>query len=77
MLDTGHIIQLKRQMEILHIEKEDQLLNTLKHFHIYNLSKQKFQINDTYTDTHNPIFENISIIIIHNRKTLPLPWNIT
>jgi hypothetical protein len=43
-------------MEVLHIEKKGQLLNTLKRFHIYNVSKRKLQMNDTYQDTHNPIF---------------------
>jgi hypothetical protein len=43
-------------MEILHIEKKGHLLNTLERFHIYSVSKQKLQMNDTFSDIHNPIF---------------------
>jgi hypothetical protein len=42
--------------DILHIEKKGPLINTLEGFHIRNLSKEKLQMNDTYTDIHNPIF---------------------
>jgi hypothetical protein len=46
-------------LEILYIEKKRQLLNTLEIFHIYNLNKLKKQMNDTFADTHNPIFDLI------------------
>jgi hypothetical protein len=61
ILDTGHEHNtIKDKMDILHIEKNGQLLNTLKHFHMYNLSKQKLRMNDTFTDTHNFIFDLIT-----------------
>jgi hypothetical protein len=41
----------------LHTEKKGQLLNTLERYHIYNLSKQKIHMNDTFADKYNPIFE--------------------
>jgi hypothetical protein len=42
-------------MEILHLDKKGQLMNTWERFHIYKLSKDGLQLNDTHTDTHNPI----------------------
>jgi hypothetical protein len=44
---------------ILKKEKKGPLMNTLECFHIYNLSKDNLQMNDTYADTHNPIFNLI------------------
>jgi hypothetical protein len=35
-------------------------MNTLEQFHIYKLSKNNLQLNDTYTDMHNPIFKLIT-----------------
>jgi hypothetical protein len=46
-------------VEVLHVEKKGQLLNTLECFHIYNLSKQKQRMNYTFADTHKPIFDLI------------------
>jgi hypothetical protein len=44
-------------MEILHIEKKGPELNTLERFYIYNLTERGLQMNDTFTDMHNPIFD--------------------
>jgi hypothetical protein len=41
-------------MEVLHLNKKGQGMNTWKRYHIYTLSKDGLQLNDTYTDTHNP-----------------------
>jgi hypothetical protein len=49
-------------MDILHIERQGQLMNMWERYHIYKLSSNKLQLNDTYTDTHNPIF---NLIINH------------
>jgi hypothetical protein len=46
-------------MEILHIEKNGQLVNTLELILIYNLSTQRQQMNVIFTDTNNPIFDLI------------------
>jgi hypothetical protein len=43
-------------MKILHIEKKGQKLNTLEKY-IYNTTKKVLQLNDTFTDIHNPIFD--------------------
>jgi hypothetical protein len=48
-------------MEILHLDKKGQLMNTWERFHIHRLSRDDLQLNDTYTDTHNPIFTLINI----------------
>jgi hypothetical protein len=47
-------------MDILHIERKDPLMNTLERFHVYNLSKENLQMNDTYADTYNPVFNLIT-----------------
>lgn len=60
MLNSGHIYStIDLTVEVLHIEKGGQRLNTLETFHIYNLRKQALQMNDTFTDSHNPIFDLI------------------
>jgi hypothetical protein len=46
-------------MKILHIEKKSQILNTYERFHIYEISKQNMQLNDTFTETYNPIYDMI------------------
>jgi hypothetical protein len=46
-------------MDVIHITGKGHLLNTLERFYIrvYDLSKKKLQMNDTYTDAYNPIFD--------------------
>jgi hypothetical protein len=44
-------------MKILHIEKKGPKLNTLERFHIYDMTKRGLQMNDTFTDIHNHIFD--------------------
>jgi hypothetical protein len=46
-------------MDILHIEKKSQKLNTLERFEIYKLTKEKTQLNDAHTLISNPIFDTI------------------
>jgi hypothetical protein len=66
ILDMGHTYSTMDQiLEILHKEKKGQSLNTLERAHICNLGKHRLQTNDTFTDTHNPIFDQII-------KTYPL-----
>jgi hypothetical protein len=47
-------------MDVLQIEKKGQLMNTWELFRINKLSKGNLQMNDTYTDIHNPIFNLIN-----------------
>jgi hypothetical protein len=63
MLSTGHpYCTVDKILEIIHIEEKDQLLNILKQFYIYYLSKQKQWMNDIFIDIHNSIFDlNITL----------------
>jgi hypothetical protein len=60
-------------MDILHIERKGQLMNTWDRFHIYKLSSNKLQLNDTYTDTHNPIFNLMKNHCNWKINTTPTP----
>jgi hypothetical protein len=63
ILDTGHSYgTMEETMDIIKTTNKEHLHNTLERFYIYYLSKNKLQMNDTYTDTHNPIFD----LIINN-----------
>jgi hypothetical protein len=72
ILDTGHTHgTINETLDILHTKKKGHLLDTLERYYIYNLSKQKLHMNDTYADKHNPIFE----LIINNTSTSTPPIN--
>jgi hypothetical protein len=43
-------------MGIIRTERKGKHLNTLEKYHIYMISKNTLQMNDTDIDTHNPIF---------------------
>jgi hypothetical protein len=61
ILDTQRTYNtIEKTMKILQYEKEGPIMNTLEGFHVYNLSKQKPQMNDTCRDLHNPIFDLVS-----------------
>jgi hypothetical protein len=55
-------------MKILHIEKKRPKLNTLERYHIYEMTKRGLQMNDTFTDMHNPIFD---VLIKTHTQTTP------
>jgi hypothetical protein len=68
ILNIGHAHgSLTNIMEVLKTDKQGKHLNTLEKYHIYThiRSKAGLQMNDTYIDTHNPIFEVIQEL--HNR----------
>ena len=46
-------------MEMLHIKKKGNMMNTLERFHIYNKTKFDNQINDKGMVKHNIIFDII------------------
>jgi hypothetical protein len=50
-------------LEILHVERKGQLLNTLERLLTYKLSKEKQQIIDTFADTRNSM---LNLITKHN-----------
>jgi hypothetical protein len=57
-------------MKILHTEKKGPKLNTLGRYHIYEMTKRGLQMNDTFTDMHNPIFD---VLIKTHNPLPPLP----
>jgi hypothetical protein len=58
ILETTHTYDTTdRTMKILHIEKKGQKLKTSYTRKIYDATKKSLQLNDTFTDIHNPIFE--------------------
>jgi hypothetical protein len=46
-------------MNILHIEKKGQMLDTYERFHMYELSKQNLQQIDNFTETYKPLCNTI------------------
>jgi hypothetical protein len=70
MLNTGHAYRsMANTMKVLKTEKKGKHLNTLEKYHIYKMSKG-LQMNDTYIDIHNPIFEVIQEINNSDKNTL-------
>jgi hypothetical protein len=58
ILETRHNCDTMDQiMNILHIEKKGPKLNTLERYRIYEMTKRSLQMNDTFMDMHNPIFD--------------------
>ena len=47
-------------MEVLHVNKKGNMMNTLERFHIYNVIKLDNQINDKGTVKQNVIFDTIT-----------------
>jgi hypothetical protein len=43
----------------LYMGKKGPLLGTYERFHIYKITKEGIQLNDNYTDLHNPIYDKI------------------
>jgi hypothetical protein len=71
ILETGHNNDTMDQiMTVLQVEKKGQKLNTLGRFHVYEMTRKSLQMNDTFTDIHNPIFY---ILIKTHKKPLPPP----
>jgi hypothetical protein len=62
----------------------NEYVGTFPYIHIYKLSSNNLQLNDTYTDTHNPIFNLIKITVTekintgttlhHTTPTPPTPY---
>jgi hypothetical protein len=66
LLDMGHAYgTIEETKEVIQTAKKGHLLNTFKQFYICDLSRRKLQMNDTHTDTHNPIFD----LVINNLNT--------
>jgi hypothetical protein len=60
IIEAGHEYDtIEKIMKILHTEEKSQIFNTYERFHIYEISKQNMQLNDTFTETYNPIYDMI------------------
>jgi hypothetical protein len=58
ILNTGHAYGcMEDAMMILNNIGKGAHVNILEKFHIYEISEQGMHLNDTFTDTTNPIFE--------------------
>jgi hypothetical protein len=56
MLNTGHAYGSRADtIKVLKMERKGKHLNTLEKYHIYKMSKDGLQMDDTYIDTYNPI----------------------
>ena len=60
LLDNRHSIALMENiMEVLHINKKGNMMNTMERFHIYNITKLDNLINDKGTVKQNIIFDAV------------------
>jgi hypothetical protein len=60
MLNTGHAYDpITDTMEIITTGKKGRHLNTLERYYIYKTNKENILMNDTRTETYNPIFQAI------------------
>jgi hypothetical protein len=62
---------MKGRMGALDIKRKGQLIDTMERLHIYDLSRQKQQLNDTFTHLHNPVFDLWIKHAHHNNKEHP------
>jgi hypothetical protein len=71
ILNTGHSYNtIDQTLKVLHVEKKGLKLNTLERFYIYDLTKRGLQLNDTFTDIYNPIF---NILVKAHPSNSPSP----
>jgi hypothetical protein len=60
ILNTGHTYgTICHTMDVVTTGRKGEHLNTLERYHIYRISRDNLHMNDTYNDTHNPIFETL------------------
>jgi hypothetical protein len=61
ILETGHTYDtLENTLNILQFEKKSRKMNSLQQYYIYRITNENLQLNDTYTNNHNPIFALIA-----------------
>jgi hypothetical protein len=51
---------IQKIMKPLYIGKKGPLLEKYEKFHIYEITKQTLQLNDNFTDIHNPTYDEIT-----------------
>jgi hypothetical protein len=54
-----HIWNHTTDMDIIKTYKKGKHLNILEKYHTYKISKHNLHTNDTYIDTHNPLFRTM------------------
>jgi hypothetical protein len=58
ILNTTHNYDaIENTMRMLHVEMKGRMLDTLENCHIYTLTKQGIQINETSRNMYNPMYE--------------------
>jgi hypothetical protein len=58
ILNMGHAYGVMTgTMDVIRTGRKVKRLNTLDGYHIYRTSRENLHMNDTYIDTHYPIFE--------------------
>jgi len=63
LIDKGHSISpVEDSMEILHVTKKGNMMNTLEKFHIYSIMRLDNQVNEKDPVKHNVIFDLIANI---------------
>jgi hypothetical protein len=50
---------MDQTMKVLPIERKGPELHTLERYYIYDITKKGLQMNDTFTNMHNPVFDII------------------
>jgi hypothetical protein len=60
VLNTGHTNGTTTDiLDVIRKGRRGRHLNTLEKYHIYKISKTNVYLNDTHSETHNPIFQVI------------------
>jgi diphthamide synthase subunit DPH2 len=66
ILNTGYTYRtIHDTTDVITMGRNGKHLNTLERYHIYKISKDNLHMNDTYNDTHNPIFKILHKISAH------------
>jgi hypothetical protein len=61
ILETEHTYgTLENTLNILQFEMKSRKMNSLQQYYIYRITKENLQLNDTYTNNYNPIFDLIA-----------------
>jgi hypothetical protein len=61
ILDTGHAYgTLENTFNVLHFLNKGPQMNSLERFYIYRLRRDNLNLNDTYTDISNPIYNLVT-----------------
>jgi hypothetical protein len=59
MLNVGHTYGTTTDTMDIKKENKGKYLNTLEKYYFYRINTDNLHMNDTYIDTHNPIFDTL------------------